>query len=65
MWAALNAMDCPVIMDRKGDQMWQKTEQWIIQLSLVAKGTKCGSSYTSAMDGPAILASTGTSYIIL
>ena len=38
MWAALNAMDCPAIIGSKGDQMWQKTLQWMVQLFKVAQG---------------------------
>ena len=33
----------------KGDQMWQYLMQWIIQLSKVARRTKCGSIQYNAL----------------
>ena len=44
--AVYGALDGPAIKGSKGDQMWQYTVQWMVQLSKVARGTKCGSIYT-------------------
>ena len=51
---AFNVMDCSAIKGSKGDQMWQQTEQWMVQLrpSLAIEGSK--GAVCSAMHGPAI-----------
>ena len=53
-----SAMDGPAIIGSNGDQMWQYSVQWMVQLFTVARGPNM--VVYSAMDGPAIYSNKGT-----